>query len=410
MPDAPRRPLLAVVVLLLIGAPIRPTTAQQVLVQNDATVRVSNGGVWDLQGATMDFGPVGATTTLSEQSGARVHNGPLTATRALGSPSSADPAGLGIEVSATADLGDVTVTRGHAIQTGSGNESIERYYEVNPSQNNSGLSAELTFTYNDAELNGHPESALELFKSTDEGASWSAEGVDSRDAGANTVTLSGIESFSRWTLGDEGNPLPVELARFEGTVVETGGDGPGAVRLTWRTAAEQGNAGFEVQRREGQRGGVEAWERVGYVASQAPGGTTSEPQVYRLTDDEVPYSADSLRYRLRQVDLDGSATLTDPITIVRGGVSSLQLEETYPNPARGGVTVRYAVPERAGAEGEVRLRLYDVLGRRVRSVMAGPGAGRHETQLSVDDLASGVYILRLTAGSTSETQRLTVVR
>ena len=150
--------------------------------------------------------------------------------------------------------------------------------------------------------------------------------------------------------------------------------------------------------------------RIGYVASQAPGGTTSEPQVYRLTDDEVPYSADSLRYRLRQVDLDGPATLTDPITVVSGGVSSLQLEETYPNPARGGVTVRYAVPERAGAEGEVRLRLYDVLGRRVRSAIAGPGAGRHETQLSVDDLASGVYILRLTAGGTSETQRLTVVR
>jgi len=389
--------------LALVLSAAGPAAAQQVLVQNGATVEIKNSGVWDLQGATMDFGSAGATATLGEQSGGRVYNGQLTATRALSGPSSADPAGLGIEISASTDLGDVTVTRGHAIQTASnGNESIERYYDVSPSQNNSGLSAELTFTYNDAELNGRTESELEFFKSTDGGTSWSEEGFDSRDATANTVTLSGIGSFSRWTLGSEASPLPVELTQFEGSVVRT--DGQSAVRLQWRTASETGSAGFEVQR----RGETDSWQQIGFVESKTPGGTTADPQAYRFTDEGLPYAADSLRYRLRQVDTDGSATLTDPVAVARGAVEGLQLKKTFPNPTRQRVTVRYAVPEKGGQE--VTLRLYDVLGRQVRSVRAPAEPGRHERTLSVGDLASGIYFLRLRGGDTVRTRRLTVVR
>jgi hypothetical protein len=387
-----------------------PAPAQQVLVQNGATAQVSNGGVWDLQGATMDFGGVGATARLEEVSAGRVTGGQLTAVRALNGAKGIDVAGLGAELTTPADLGEVTVTRGHTVQAGSGNESIRRYYEISPSKNNSSLNATLTHTYHDAELNGLTESSLELFKSTDGGSTWSQEGADSRSTGStgdNTVTLSGIESFSRWTLGSASSPLPVELASFEATKAEAGGAGEEAVQLSWTTASEQGNAGFEIQRRGAEAG---SWEQVGFRESKAAGGTATEATTYRFTDEALPYAADTLSYRLRQVDTDGSAQVTDPVTVARDGVSELQLKDTYPNPARSRVTVRFAVPDDAGAEGDVRLRLYDVLGRQVQSVRTGAEAGRHETQLSVQDLASGVYVLRLRAGETSQTRRLTVVK
>lgn len=374
-----------------------PATAQTMSVQNGGTVEVNNGGTWNLQGTTVDLGGVGSTASINETSGGRLAGGPLTATRALNSPSSADPAGLGIAITTSADLGDVTVTRGHAVQTApNGNASIRRYYDLSPSQTNSGLDAELTFSYADAELNGRTESELEFFKSTDGGSTWSEEGLDSQDTSGNTVTLGGIESLSRWTLGSESSPLPVDLIAFEGAVTDQG------VTLTWRTATETNNAGFEVQRRRTDASGEASWTEVGFVDGA---GTTIEPQTYAFTDTDLPYAADALSYRLRQADVDGTGYVSAPVRIERT-VETLELLATYPNPAQNRATVRFAVPRRQN----VTLRLYDVLGRRVQTVASGPQEGRATMQIGLSDHPSGTYFLQLVAGGKTRTQPLTIAR
>ncbi|PSQ79246.1 MAG: hypothetical protein BRD41_07640, partial [Bacteroidetes bacterium QS_1_63_11] len=295
---------------------------------------------------------------------------------------------------AAADLGDVTVTRGHTVQDApNNNEGIARYYDVSPSQNNSGLSAELTLAYNDAELNGLSELELELFKSEDGGTSWSEEGFDSRDASANTVTLGGIESLSRWTLGSESAPLPVELAAFEGAETDRG------VELTWQTATETNNAGFEIERSRGKRAG---WTQVGFVGGS---GTSADPQRYSFTDADLPYAADTLEYRLRQVDVGGTGSVSEPIRVGRT-VDEAELLGTHPNPAQSRATVRFAVPETR----EVTLQLYDLMGRQVRTLSQGPKKGRTEMQVGLSGLPSGIYFLRLRAGGTTKTQKMTVVR
>jgi surface protein len=204
------------------------------------------------------------------------------------------------------------------------------------------------------------------------------------------------------------NPLPVELARFEGAVIGNEGAAESAVRLRWATASEESNTGFQVQRRA--EGG--SWTDLQFVEGA---GTTSEPQTYRFTDADLPYAADSLRYRLKQVDTDGTASLTDPITIGRGRPAGLELLGTAPNPASRQVTVRYGIPEATASEtrGPARLRLYDLLGRQVRSIrLGGSGtvAGRHKRGLDVSGLAPGTYVLRLEAGGQAATRKVTVVR
>ncbi len=384
--------------LLLSVVVVIPAGAQQIQVQNGATVEVSNQGVLDLQGATMDFGEAGATARLKETAAGRVAGGSLTATRALDNPSSADPAGLGLQITASEDLGDVTVTRGHAVQDApNNNEGIARYYDILPSQNNSGLSAELTFTYSDAELNGIAESNLEFFKSEDGGTSWSEEGFDSRDANANTVTLSGIEALSRWTLGSVNSPLPVELAAFDGTATEAG------VRLTWQTASETGNAGFEVQHKASEEA---AWSELDYVESKAEGGTSTESHIYRYRAEDL--AVGTHRFRLRQVDIGGAATLSDPIEVRIDMEAPLRLTAPAPNPVRGTATLSFAVKEAA----ETTLTLYNTLGQEVRTLYRDtPPAGEAQTvRLDATELSSGTYFLHLRAGSHVRTQRLTVVR
>lgn len=109
------------------------------------------------------------------------------------------------------------------------------------------------------------------------------------------------------------------------------------------------------------------------------------------------------------MDTDGTTALTDPVTIVRTGPARLELLGTYPNPAGQRATVRYGVPEGTD-DGAVTMRLYDVLGRQVRTVEASTEAGRYEQPIDVSGLSSGVYVLRLQAGGATETRKLTVVR
>lgn len=213
-----------------------------------------------------------------------------------------------------------------------------------------------------------------------------------------TVNGSSQSSFAGLRLSNGSTALPVEMASFEAS---TRGE-DGAVKLRWQTASESNNAGFEVQ-----RGGTgDAWTSIGSVEGA---GTTTTSQSYTFTDTDVPYQADSLTYRLKQVDVDGNISYSRAITVARSAVAEVRLLGTYPNPARSQVTTRFALPEGASSQG-VRLHLYDVMGRQVRTVPVEASPGRHKAQLDVAGLSTGVYFLRLQTGSTVKTQRLTVVR
>ena len=204
------------------------------------------------------------------------------------------------------------------------------------------------------------------------------------------------DEFGEFVLASDSEPLPVELSSFEATL-----DGGDAVRLTWTTATETGNARFEVQRRAGDANDG-SWTTVGSVEGK---GTTTESTSYRYVDEGLPYEADRLTYRLKQVDTDGSSSYSKEVTVSRE-VKEAELLGTYPNPARTQATLRYAVPERQ----DVKIYLYDVLGRRVQTVVDGEREGRHKRQLDTSRLASGVYFLRLRAEGATKTQKLTVVR
>ncbi|MEM8558161.1 MAG: T9SS type A sorting domain-containing protein [Bacteroidota bacterium] len=89
------------------------------------------------------------------------------------------------------------------------------------------------------------------------------------------------------------------------------------------------------------------------------------------------------------------------------------LAAAYPNPfgARP-ATLAFDLPRAA----EVRLVVYDLLGREVARLVDGPQeAGRHTVELRPESLASGVYVVRFTAEAEAgeravEHQKLTLVR
>jgi hypothetical protein len=84
----------------------------------------------------------------------------------------------------------------------------------------------------------------------------------------------------------------------------------------------------------------------------------------------------------------------------------------YPNPFLDATTIGYSLRE----SGVVRLDVYNMLGQRVRGLVAeDQPAGQHRVVWSGtgDDgrhLAAGVYFVRMVAGGQDRTQRLVVVR
>ncbi len=79
----------------------------------------------------------------------------------------------------------------------------------------------------------------------------------------------------------------------------------------------------------------------------------------------------------------------------------------YPNPFEAGTTFSFGLDVRD----EVRLAVYDVLGREVAVLLDGPvEAGTHDIALDARGLASGTYIYRLTVGDVMRTGRVTLVR
>ncbi|MGY3088067.1 hypothetical protein ACVWYF_001100 [Hymenobacter sp. UYAg731] len=169
-------------------------------------------------------------------------------------------------------------------------------------------------------------------------------------------------------------PLPVELTSFTADAVK------GAVQLRWNTATEHNSAKFVVER---SATGAE-FAAVRDVAAQ---GNSTTATTYAATD-AAPLAGLSY-YRLRQVDLDGSAEYSPVVTVSRkAGYESIGL---YPNPA----TDRLTLDLTAVAAAPCEVRLFSLTGQLLRHETL---AGGQLQEVSLTGIPAGLYVLKV--GST----------
>jgi subtilisin-like proprotein convertase family protein len=90
---------------------------------------------------------------------------------------------------------------------------------------------------------------------------------------------------------------------------------------------------------------------------------------------------------------------------VRENVGIL-LWQNYPNPACNG---RTTLPFRLSSEGYCEILLYDLFGRKVRTLLLGNySSGLHQASITTADLVSGTYVVRLVQGAQSMSRVLIV--
>ena len=231
-----------------------------------------------------------------------------------------------------------------------------------------------------------------------------ATGLSYYSANGSTFSLLGTYDVAARAIF-KATALPVQLSSFRAA---PGGDG---VKLEWTTASEINNFGFEVQKDTVRA--VQSFSTIpgSFVAGN---GTTLAPHTYTFID---PHAAPGKWvYRLRQTDLDGTESLSEPIIVenvatgiegTEGLPTAIALNQNYPNPFNPATVIPYALPE----AGQVRITMYDMLGREVGVLVNGKQeAGYHQVTFNASDLPSGAYFARMTTGSFVKTVRLMLVK
>ncbi|RZL07747.1 MAG: T9SS type A sorting domain-containing protein [Hymenobacter sp.] len=218
----------------------------------------------------------------------------------------------------------------------------------------------------------------------------------SNDATSKTLTRNGITGSlnALFTLGNADNPLPVTITSFTAVA-----QGTNAV-LNWATASETNNQGFEVQvSTDGT-----TFSKLGFLASNNPNSTTPHSYQYR----DVTAGKQGVRYyRLRQLDLDGTASFVGPRAVTFGdAVAQATSLQGYPSPFSSEINLALQTT----AAGLATVTVTDGVGRQVRAWQPTLAAGASSLRLAdLQNMPAGLYIVQVRY-SDGQTQRLKMVK
>jgi hypothetical protein len=207
--------------------------------------------------------------------------------------------------------------------------------------------------------------------------------------------------LSVWTgiINDSSYVVPVELTEFTSNV------NAGNVILSWRTASEMNNRGFEIQRaaiknNDGQK--HPDYYTIGFVEGK---GTTSNENYYSYSDH--PGTSGLYHYRLKQTDYNGDIHYSEEIEVNLSLGINFKLDQNYPNPFNPSTTISYELP----VPSIVTLKVYDVLGKEIVTLVnMEENAGVHEFDFNADKLASGIYLYKIKAGTFEQTRKMILLK
>jgi beta-glucanase (GH16 family) len=160
--------------------------------------------------------------------------------------------------------------------------------------------------------------------------------------------------------------MPIELRDFKGTPQYNGNF------LTWTTANEVNNKGFQIERLmvDGE------WLMLGFISAKGKATT------YDYVDNQ-PFTTSY--YRLRQIDNDGKETLSKVIAIDRR--DAVHRVSVSPNPASNVLTVTF-IQDITKDDKAITFDVFNVLGQ---IILRGP----LNRPVDVAALPSGTYIVRV---------------
>lgn len=175
------------------------------------------------------------------------------------------------------------------------------------------------------------------------------------------------------------NPLPVELTSF------TAAYSSNSVNLSWSTATELSNNGYDVEKRIA---GIPSWEKIGFVKGA---GTSNSRNNYSFSD-KGSFVSGTYQYRLKQNDLNGNFTYSNIVEVEIVQPKEYSLNQNFPNPFNPSTTIEYALPK----AGNVELTVFNSIGQEVsRLINNYQESGNYSVHFNANNLSTGIYFYRL---------------
>lgn len=186
--------------------------------------------------------------------------------------------------------------------------------------------------------------------------------------------------------------VPVELTSFTANYANN------EVELTWITATEKNNYGFEVLKRyDGEQ-----YQTIAFVNGN---GTTTNRVTYTFTDNDI--KSDKIYYRLKQIDYNGDVSYSAEVYVDIKMPDEFVLHQNFPNPFNPTTSLQYAI----GSRQFVTLKVYDLLGREIATLVNEEKLpGVYEVEFNAANLSSGTYFYKLQAGDYSQIKKMILLK
>jgi hypothetical protein len=99
--------------------------------------------------------------------------------------------------------------------------------------------------------------------------------------------------------------------------------------------------------------------------------------------------------------------MTTTSTEISSNVENFRLNQNYPNPFNPSTNISFQIPQ----SGQVLLEVFTVSGQKVATLINQKmNAGEHRVTFDASGISTGLYLYRLTAGSTIITKKMTVIK
>ena len=182
-------------------------------------------------------------------------------------------------------------------------------------------------------------------------------------------------------------PLPVELVSFAAAKKNA------EVLLTWETASEKNNTGFEVQASTDGKN----YEALAFVASQ--NGNATSAQRYAYTH-KTGNREGLMYYRLKQVDMDGTFEYYNAKVVDLGRFATTV--NAFPNPFQN----QFELNLTATAAETAQITVTDMAGKTVYQTAQKLQKGTNTLKVTLENQPAGLYLLKATTGNQTYTNRL----
>ncbi|MEO8862340.1 MAG: T9SS type A sorting domain-containing protein [Ginsengibacter sp.] len=190
--------------------------------------------------------------------------------------------------------------------------------------------------------------------------------------------------YSLNVLNAAGSLLPVTFLNFDGLLVDN------KANLTWSTATELNNTGFQVQKSSDGQG----FSTIGFVKGA---GNSSLIQTYNYTDIKVLSGYNY--YRLKQVDIDGNFNYSSTIRLDFKNFDWA----IFGNPISSNSWIQLQVAKTS----KVAFAIYTIDGKPVKIIDKGTlSTGTYSIPLDLGNIPAGIYIVKLVSDKQTFTKKV----